>query len=189
LWPHRFGTAGFFAARLTKLDETQDESQAAPGRPLGQAGWFPLTRKEAAGVSGFYQETYGVDLNALLERHALVLWRRGSSVYVFPEAFFERFSELPVQGLGLLMGEDGPDGLMLAHEWVARFGEVFQRGRCQLTAEQTPAWLRGEDVPGLADQGLPQGSVLAVFDEENRLLGRGKLQTDRLKNLLPRRLF
>ena len=71
----------------------------------------------------------------------------------------------------------------------ARFGAGFARGRCVLVPEQTPAWLRGEDLPGLDDSQLPHGVALAVFDVDGRLLGRGKLQSGRLKNLLPRRLF
>ena len=189
LWPHRFGTAGFFAARMTKLEATPDDSQAAPGRPLAQAGWFPLTRKEAAGLALFYQDTYGLSLNQVVEDHALELWRRGTGVYAFPEEFFQRFSELPVQGLGLMMGEDTPDGFSPSHEWVARFGESFKNGRYRLPADLTPAWLRGDDLPGVNPRGLPLGTVVAVFDEDDRLLGRGKLQAGRLKNLLPRRLF
>ena len=188
LWPHGYGTAGFFAARLTKLEATPDDGQAAPGRPLAQAGWFPLARKEAAGLILFYQDTYGVSLEHLLEEHSLALWRRGNGVYAFPEAFFERFSELPVQGLGLLMGEDTPDGFNLSHEWVARFGESFTNGRYLLTGDLAPAWLRGEDLLGADPRGLPLGLVAAVFDENGRLLGCGKRQAGRLKNLLPKRL-
>ena len=189
LWPHRYGTAGFFAARLTKLEATTDDSQPAPGRPLAQAGWFPMTRKEAAGLILFYQDTYGVSLERLLEDHTLGLWRRRNGIYAFPETFFQRFSELPVQGLGLLLGEDTPDGLALSHEWVARFGMNFTNGRYRLAGDATAAWLRGEDLPGADLQGLPLGGVAAIFDEDGRLLGRGKVQAGRLKNLLPKRFL
>ncbi len=158
LWPHRFGTAGFFAARITKLEATLDEPQAAPGRPLAQAGWFPLTRKKHARLALFYQDTYGLSLDPVLEQHALELWRRGTGVYAFPEEFFQNFSELPVQGLGLMMGEDTPDGFAPSHEWVARFGMSFKNGRYRLPADLAPAWLRGDDLPGVDAQGLPLGT-------------------------------
>jgi hypothetical protein len=38
-------------------------------------------------------------------------------------------------------------------------------------------------------EALPLGGVAAVFDEDGRLLGRGKVQAGRLKNLLPKRFL
>jgi 16S rRNA (cytosine1407-C5)-methyltransferase len=189
LWPHLYSTAGFFAARLTKLAASASDPLPYPGRPISLAGWLPLGRKERVEVCEFYQDAYGVDLNDLAARHGLELWRRNEKLYAFPETFLARFGDLPVQGLGLLLGEDGPDGISLSHEWVARFGQDFQVGRVTLSAEDVPAWLRGEDIPAISTAGLPTGRVAAVFDPQARLLGRGKLQANRLKNLLPRRLF
>lgn len=189
LWPHIFGTAGFFAARLTKLASGKDVSHPYPGRPISRAGWQPLERKSTAWVNGIFQDDYGVDLPAILQSHSLELWRREKGIYAFPQLFFERFGDLPVQGLGLLLGEDSEEGFTPSHEWVARFGEKFQASRCVLSPEQSAAWLQGEDIGATPDTGLTAGRVVVVFDEEGRLLGRGKVQANRLKNLLPRRLF
>jgi 16S rRNA (cytosine1407-C5)-methyltransferase len=189
LWPHRYATAGFFAARLTKLEPTNGESMPYPGRPIGRAGWEPLRHKSLAWLTGAYQEAYEVDLTSLLETHELEVWRREKGLYAFPATFFQRFGDLPVQGLGLLLGEDGLDGFEPSHEWVARFGVGFKSGRYPLPAEHLAGWLRGEDIPGAPGRELPPGRIVAVFDEEGRLLGRGKVQVNRLKNLLPKRLF
>ncbi len=189
LWPHCFGTAGFFAARLTKLETLGDNPIPYPGRPISQAGWLPIERKSMAWLSDTYQQMYGVDLRSQLEMLEFGLWRHSTRIYAFPEIFFQHFGDLPVQGLGLLMGEDGPDGFSPSHEWVARFGGQFQDSRVRLDGEQVAVWLRGEDLAGLSGHGLPNGRVVAVLDEDGRLLGRGKVLANRLKNLLPRRLF
>ena len=94
-----------------------------------------------------------------------------------------------MQGLGLQLGEDGPDGLNLSHEWVARFGGGFRAGRVSLAEEFVPAWLRGEDIPATPPPACRSGGWWRSLTPQGRLLGRGKIQANRLKNLLPRRLF
>jgi 16S rRNA (cytosine1407-C5)-methyltransferase len=187
IWPHRYHTAGFFAARLTKLVPEEEPATPYPGRPIGQAGWQPLERRSQGWLTRIFEEQYGVNLPELLAARGLEVWRRAKGLYAFPGVFFERFGDLPVQGLGLLLGEDTPDGFVPSHEWVARFGGLFQAGRFLISPEQVPAWLRGEDLPG--GPGLPPGQVVAVFDAEGRLLGRGRGQANRLKTLMPRRLI
>jgi 16S rRNA (cytosine1407-C5)-methyltransferase len=189
IWPQRYGTAGFFAARLTKLVGEAEPATPYPGRPIGLAGYQALDRKSLGWLSRVFVEHYGLNLPELLTAHGLEVWRRSKDLYAFPALFFERFGDLPVQGLGLLLGEDTPDGFVPSHEWVARFGGLFQAGRYVLSAEQVPAWLRGEDLPGEPGQGLAVGLVAVVFDAEGRLLGRGRILANRLKNLLPRRLI
>lgn len=188
LWPHIFGTAGFFAARLTKLAPSSIEPQAFPERPLARAGYMPLDRNKVAGLASLIQDGYGIDLNQILVDHHAQLWWKGDRIFVFPLAFIERWPGLPVQGLGLLLGEDEPEGFSLSHEWVARFGAQFKAGRWILPPEHLAAWLKGEDIPGPFEIKKKTTPFVAVFDPEGRLLGRGKLSAGRLKNLLPRRL-
>ena len=189
LWPHIFHTAGFFAARLTKLLASHQDSSPYPGRPITRAGWQPLGRKSDTWITGIFRDLYGVDLPLLLQEHRLELWRRAKRIYAFPEIFMQRFGDLPVQGLGMQLGEDTGDGFTPSHEWVARFGGMVRAGRYVLAAELANAWVRGEDLSVAPEQGLPTGRVVVVFDEQGRLLGRGMVQANRLRNLLPRRLF
>jgi 16S rRNA (cytosine1407-C5)-methyltransferase len=184
IWPHIYATSGFFAARLTKTAALEGPRADAPSRPIQRLGWARLDRRETAGVGEFFAAEYGFDLPAVLVRQDLALWRRGSGVHAFPERFMARFAGLPVDGLGLLVGEESPQGFQLSHEWAARFGHTFQAGLYRLPEEHTAAWLRGEDVP-LADG---SGKTVVVLDQDARNLGRGKMQAQRLKNLLPRRL-
>ncbi len=189
LWPHIFGTAGFFAARLTRLAPLPDLSQEPPARSLNQAGFTPLSHRDSSAWASRLAELYGLDVTGLLAHLNLELWRRRDNLYLFPLTYLQHFAHLPVQSAGMLLGEDATEGFTPSHEWVARFGMGFTAGTHSLPEGALPAWLRGEDIPGKPSGSLPPGRVVAVFDEEGRLLGRGKVLTSRLKNLLPRRLL
>jgi 16S rRNA (cytosine1407-C5)-methyltransferase len=189
LWPHIFGTAGFFTARLTRLAPLTGLSQEPPSRSLDQVGFKPLSHREASALASRLAEEYGLDVSGQLDRLKVELWRRGDRLYLLPVTYLRNFAHLPTQSAGMLLGEDAPDGFIPSHEWVARFGMHFTAGACRLPAEQLPAWLRGEDIPGRPCGSLFAGRVVAVVDEEGRLLGRGKVLSGRLKNLLPRRLL
>jgi len=184
LWPHTFGTLGFFAALITKTAPLDGPRAEPPSRPLQPLGWEPLARRETQAVEQFFQQEYGFDLPALLERQQLALWRRGDGIHAFPLSFLSRFAGLPVEGLGLLVAEQTPQGLQISHEWAARFGRDFQAGTLRLPADYLEGWLRGEDAP-LTDG---DNKTVVVMDEDGRILGRGRLGPQRLKNLLPRRL-
>ena len=188
LWPQVFGTAGFFAARLTKCAPSPGPRQEPPDRPFGRAGFAPLGQRDAAGLEAHLTELYGLDVKTILEQWGVQLWSRGAAVYAFPDAYFGRFGGLPVQSLGLLLGERAAEGFIPSHEWVARLGMRFTSGRCLLPVDQISAWLRGEDIQGKPEAALPPGSFVAVFAETGQLLGRGKILSGRLKNLLPKRL-
>lgn len=184
LWPHIFGTSGFFAALITKTAPLDGPRAEPPSRPLEPLGWEPLARRESEAVEQFFLHEYGFDLPALLERQELALWRRGGGIHAFPLAFLRRFAGLPVEGLGLLVAEQTPQGLQISHEWVARFGRDFRAGTLRLPSEYVEAWLRGEDAP-ITDV---DGKTVVVLADDGRILGRGRLGPQRLKNLLPRRL-
>lgn len=189
LWPHIFGTAGFFAARLTKLSSMSGGEQEPPARPLDQVGFSPLSRRDAAAWASRLAVQFGFDFSSQLESFGLEIWQRGEALYLFPEAYLRYFARLPVQAAGMLLGEVSAEGFIPSHEWVARFGVDFTASSCRLPASYLPGWLRGEDLPAKLAASFSPGQVVAVFDEEGRLLGRGKALSARLKNLLPRRLL
>lgn len=184
LWPHTFGTSGFFAALITKIAPIDGPRAEPPSRPLEPLGWEPLERRESGAVEQFFLQEYGFDLPALLERQELSLWRRGDAIHAFPLRFLNRFAGLPVEGLGLLVAEHTPHGMQISHEWAARFGQHFQAGTLRLPAEYLDGWLRGEDAPFAGGE----SRTMIVMDEDGRILGRGRQGPQRVKNLLPRRL-
>lgn len=189
LWPHRFGTAGFFAALLIKTGEIDALVEKPPYRPLEQVGQSPVGNNAQKALSSWLFDTYGFDLLGLMKEYDLDLWRRSSTLYAVPAAFLRDFRALPAQLLGLPLGEEGPDGLVLSHEWVARFGLSFNASKLTLPADLVPAWLRGEDLHSPPEHAYPKGRIVVVTDDLGRNLGRGKILTERLKNLLPTRVI
>ena len=188
LWPHLYDSSGFFAVLITKLDSLDLPAQPPPYRALEKNGLEGLSGREENTLERQLNDEMGYDLSSSLEQHDLSLWKRGGAIFAIPNPFIQRFRDFPFEAAGLLLGEGTPQGFLLSHEWVARFGNSFKRGRYCLPEETIPAWLRGEDIHGLPSGGFPMGRMVLVVDRQDRLLGRGKLQAQRLKNLLPRRL-
>ena len=188
LWPHLYDTSGFFAALITKLDSVGVGSQSSPSRPLEKTGLERQSVREENQLGQQLIDQFGYDLSATLEMLDLSLWKRGGVIFSIANPFLERFRDFPFEAAGLLLGEQTPQGFQLSHEWVARFSMHFKQGRYCISEEIVPAWLRGEDIHDLPTGGFPAGSLVIVVDSQDRLLGRGKVQTRRLKNLLPRRL-
>lgn len=187
LWPHRFHTSGFFAALLRKTAPVDFTFEAPPNRPLALVGQKPLTGARKRDVHNLFEERFGQALAPILTEYYLELWDSPAGIFAVPTAYLERFSGLPCYLLGIKLAEEGPEGLAPAHDWVARFGSGFTNGKVQVPYEMVTPWLRGEDlILSLPDAG--QHGLVVLFDPDNRLLGRGRVQTDRIKNLLPRRL-
>jgi 16S rRNA (cytosine1407-C5)-methyltransferase len=188
LWPHLFGTSGFFAALIRKTALVQGERQEPPARPLERVGWQCLSAKETTGVCEFFLEEYGFDLKTLIARQRLELWRRGAGIQAVPELYRSVFGDFPAEGLGLLVGEETAKGLEISHEWAARFGREFTSGKYEISDDRVAAWIRGEDLQGAPGERVRTGQTVIVVDADGRVLGRGRVQAQRIKNLLPRRL-
>lgn len=184
IWPHRYHTAGFFAALITKTGPIGRREAQPPERPLEVFGLDALDADELDDLAARFNDEYGFNLHAMLQENRCELRQKGAAVFIVPELYARHFASLPFQSLGMMLGEFSPDGFVPSHEWLARFHRFFAGGRVRLDAGQTQAWLRGEDASV-----QPSGaSVLAVIDEQGRYIGRGKYSDGKLKNLLPRRL-
>jgi 16S rRNA (cytosine1407-C5)-methyltransferase len=188
LWPHRFGTSGFFAALIQKTGPTPGPVQEPPSRPFVKSGFNALSNREVLSLADLWHQAYEVDLVSLIEIHSLQLFRRQEIIYALPRLYIERFSWLPCQAAGLELGEEVPGALLPAHDWVTRFFKEFKGSRFTLSDEMIPVWMRGGDILDINPGILPKGSLVLVVDAHGNLLGRGKLLSDRIKNLLPRRL-
>ena len=188
LWPHRYGTAGFFAAWITKTGPVELPGEPAPARPLEAVGQRALSPQEHSDLIGRFQSNYGHDLADVLGNLNLDLYHSPGAVYAVPRRYLEQFRDFPCQLLGLKLVEQTPGGWQPAHDWVSRFGRHFTDGRVILDEQASAAWLRGQDVPrsGAARR---EDSLLVVVDDHGRILGRGRPQGEQVKNLLPRRFF
>ncbi len=190
LWPHLYHTAGFFAAHLTKLSPMNSGKRVVfeSAFSLQRVGFLPLEKREIISLISNFENDYGFDLGSLLVEYDLSLWRRRETIYAFPNRYFSKFSSMPVHTLGMALGEKTPQGFIPAHEWVTRFYQSFLRGHYPLPDEYRPAWLRGEDLRDFHPGEYPSGRVVLVQDAHSQFIGLGKITSQRLKNLLPRRV-
>jgi 16S rRNA (cytosine1407-C5)-methyltransferase len=189
LWPHTFGTAGFFAARLTKTGDIFPETPHLRNSSSVHNDFSPLSGEKSREILGFILDEYGYDILPLLEDQELEIVHIGKSFFLMPLLISGFLSKLNFRSAGMGLADDGPEGFEITHMFVSRFGGLFKHGIFTLPEELKGAWLRGED---LSKNGLPvfnQARILAVRDEDGRNLGRGRVTSDRLKNLLPRKVI
>ena len=189
LWPHQLGTAGFFTARITKLDSLPEATDGSWRVPPANMNYRPILRKDKQRIALFMNDLYGLSLDEILEKSSLEVAMHKEQYYLVSGKLKETFSKLPLLSAGLPLGKPFKEGLQIAHEFVSRFGDRFTNGILILADEFMASWLRGEDIRGYRSNGTPMGEIYAVRDRFGRNLGRGKLSADRLKNMLPTRLF
>jgi 16S rRNA (cytosine1407-C5)-methyltransferase len=188
LWPHLYDTSGFFAALIRKHDAISVQPRSHPRRSLSDAGLEVLSREEKVEFADHLLESYGFDLRGVLEQQALTLWKRGKFVYAISEPYLLQFADFPCLAVGMLVGEQTNEEIVPSHELVARFSSQFTARRLLLSDQQIALWLAGRDLRGLNTQQHPLDGVILLEDDKHRFLGRGKVLSNRVRNLLPRRL-
>jgi 16S rRNA (cytosine1407-C5)-methyltransferase len=188
IWPHRYHTAGFFAALITKTGPVPARETQPPARPLDVFGLEAMDQDDLSELRAWLEDQYGFNLATLLEENRCDLWQKGSAVFIVPELYLRHFASLPFQSLGMMLGEFSPEGFVPSHEWLSRFSSTFSAGRIELSPDLAKDWLRGEDISESLGRQNQSGVVVAVIDSQGRYIGRGKLADGKIKNLLPRRL-
>jgi 16S rRNA (cytosine1407-C5)-methyltransferase len=190
LWPHLFGTTGFFSARFTKLASIPSETGGKPaqtGKRVERAN--PLSPKDQQTLSGWMRDLYGFDLESVLQKQQDLLMENGNGILLAPERLFSEFFSLPFSSYGMNAFKRIPGGFQISHEFAARFGISFQQGCVVLNEEQSRAYWGRQDIFDISIRKDWMGETLLVKDESGRVLGRAKALKDRLKNLLPTRLY
>jgi 16S rRNA (cytosine1407-C5)-methyltransferase len=190
LWPHLYQTSGFFAARIRKLRSmgADIERDPPPARPWMQTGMRPLSRQNQAQITGSVWQDFGFDLAAEIEARKLALWQREKSIYAMPERIVLQFGDLPNVGAGFLAGQMTGEQFVPSHELITRYEGRFVAGRVALGDEQIAIWLQGRDLRDMPEMPHAPGAVILLEDARGRFVGRGAVQRDRVRNLLPRRL-
>ncbi len=184
IWPFRFGTAGFFATRITKTSEIAGKIIQPPARDLSLTNWRAFPKKQLEDLVQQINDQYGFDLEDLIEENAWQIWQYNNNLHCFPKKFLEHFPDLPVKSLGLPLAEVLEQGYQLSHEFVTRFGKLATTNIYTLETDQLASWMRGED---LVNPSQPEGAILILRDHQKRILGRGKVTSTRIRNLMPRR--
>ena len=188
LWPHVCHTAGFFAVRLTKRKEIKNQMNPRRHR-LKNIGFSLIPDRDVNFICQLFWDEYGFDLKKLFELQNISLWKNKDEMRLLPNQSLKELDCLQLISSGLRLGRLLESGFSPSHEFAARFGLLFQTGKILLTDELLPNWLRGEDLRGFTTHEYTKGKIVVVTDRYGRNLGRGKVQTAQLKNLLPNRLF
>lgn len=188
LWPHLYRTSGFFAALIRKTASVAVEPDPPPQRPWVDSGLQRVSDGDSTRITAQLAGDYGFDFGAVAAQAALELWAREDSVYAIPAAAAAQFGALPHAGAGFLLGQWQGERFIPAHELITRFWVNFTARRVPLDAEQTAIWLQGRDLRGVSPLDAPPGSVILCTGARGRFIGRGIVQANRVKNLLPRRL-
>ena len=189
LWPHRFGTAGFFTARLTRLGELPETKEGEWRRRTSTSAYTQIPKQQSQMIAENLQEHFGFDLETLIEKGRLLISGQKNKVFLIPEKLNYQFRDLHFLSAGMELGKSVRDDFIPSHEFVSRFGDQFSKGTLILEERYLESWSRGEDIRGFKTNEFNTGEILAVRDGSGRNLGRGKLLADRLKNMLPTRLF
>ena len=187
VWPHIFDTNGFFAVHLTKQSAIQTNQLQPPTRPFSATGFTSVSPKQAADFDAQIQDLYGISLLPLLAQSGLLLYQRGDSLHLIPQAYLDHFGTLPFHSLGMPFGKCFHSKLALSVEVINRFGDLFKTNIWTIPPDWISTWLSGQDLRNLDFTGLTAGTVVHVRDDLGRNLGAGKLSANRLRNLLPGR--
>jgi len=187
IWPHLYHTAGFFAVRLTKTAPTGGESAPPPARPFNKTGFTLLAGEETKALASQFDQLYGLDLKQILAEQPCRLFRREDDIIALPARLLDELGDFPVSFAGLPAAQVTPNGMVISHDWAARYSSRCSRGWIDLPEEYTSAWLRGEDLRLDAPAGYEIGQNYLVKDSQGRFAGRVRLIRDRWRNLLPRR--
>jgi 16S rRNA (cytosine1407-C5)-methyltransferase len=185
LWPHLYDTSGFFAAFIRKNDSVSGQEETPPQRSLEKAGYKLLTRQEQEGLQTTLQEIYGFDLNAVIESRGLTLWKCGHFISAIPELWLTHFAECPFVSVGMTLGKQSRREFAPSHELISRFSASFTRRRITLDEKQVSAWLAEQNLQRVSTP-FSAGELVLLEDSEHEFLGRGRVEGDGIKNMLPR---
>ena len=189
LWPNTFRTAGFFTARLRKTQPIPQESgnfreKTVPGeRPVS------LPKSEVDSVVGLLLSAYGIDLELILNLYQLLLVKKKDTILLLPGKLGGRIPTLKFITAGMSLAEITPSGLEISHDFCSRFGKMIPAGWAELPEILNAPWLRGEDIPRDSVSHLPANRIILLRNSEGEYIGRGRVTSDRIKNLLPRRVL
>ena len=190
LWPHSFGTTGFFTARFSKLDvlpDNRDEYAVSTNQRLDCKNC--LSEKEINLICAWMKDFYDFDLQASLEAQHLTIMDSGNALLLVPLRLLQDFSDLPLTSFGLNAFKRIPNGYQISHELAARFGQRFQSGIVVLDQQQSRTYLAHQDIFHTQSNSSTSGETILLKNEYGQVLGRAKALKDRLKNLLPPRLL
>ncbi len=183
LWPHRYGTAGFFACLLEKTDAFSYDipEGSAPVRPWSKSSFKEVRTAVIEDLAAWLADQFGLDLESIRLENGTDIYARGDELWMLPARYVAEFSTLPSKSVGMRMATRTVGGFVPDNDWMCRY---FSRAEgIQLTPddEQIIQWKNGGDIrpDGVS---LPKGQIVLVKDAYGIFLGCGKVSGDRVRN-------
>lgn len=187
IWPFVFQTNGFFAVKLTKTASIAAD-QASRTKPRSRTA---VPKELSNNIQGmlfeYFDQNFAFDLKGLLEEKDLALYWWGEKIWIQPKAFFEFFPGLPVQLIGIQIGQFIRQNFETNPDFIMSYGQYFLRGYWVIPEEEKDNWMKGYDIRGIIIPGKKTGEFLQIRDAQGNNLGAGKYSKERLRNLLPNR--
>ena len=182
LWPHRYETAGFFAALICKLDSFSDRRSEIPFRSWEKSGFAEMNMAMQEKIDAFFDDQFAFLLKPVMEKYDCSLWQRENEVWALPNRYVNEFSSLPCKSAGMKVATLAASGWIPDNDWMSRFFRDMKKNRCPLDDDQAARWLHGEDLPS-AGENFPKGTILLMVDACETYLGCGFVSSGRIRNL------
>jgi 16S rRNA (cytosine1407-C5)-methyltransferase len=187
IWPFIFQTNGFFAVKLTKTAPIPVDGNTRPKPPSRPTKLKELSYNIQEQLFEYFEQNFAFNLENLLEEKNLALYWWGEKIWIQPKKFFEVFTTLPVQLVGIQIGQFIRQNFEPSPDFILSYGQHFDKGYWLIPEEETENWMKGYDIRGIKIPALKTGSFLQIRDSEGNNLGAGKYSKERLRNLLPNR--
>lgn len=187
IWPDIFQTNGFFAVKLSKVNQILDDQSERLVSPSKRFDVNELSPNTLAILFDYFLNSFGFDLGALLAERNLGLYWRADKIWLLPKILFSHFHNFPIQMSGLAIGQFIRQDFEPSQDFFHAFGNQFTQGHWILPDHQIESWMKGYDIRGIDIPGQRTGSFLSIRDQEGNNLGAGKYSKERLRNLLPNR--
>lgn len=182
LWPHRFETAGFFAALLSKQASFENLLGTPPQRSWEKSSFTPCPEKTADAFKLWLNDQFDLSLSTMLSSAEAELWMRGEELWMIPSRMTSEFAALPCKTTGMRVASATPFGWNPDNDWINRFLKKLHAREFYVEASMKTRWLSGEDIP-ISDVHLEKGTIILIMDEQRTYLGSGSVSGSRIRNL------
>ncbi len=160
--PLYFKPTVFFAVKLTKTAPIPVDGNTRPKPPSRPTKLKELSYNIQEQLFEYFEQNFAFNLENLLEEKNLALYwwgekRSGSNL----KKFFEVFTTLPVQLVGIQIGQFIRQNFEPSPDFILSYGQHFDKGYWLIPEEETENWMKGYDIRGIKIPALKTGSFFA----------------------------
>lgn len=182
LWPHRFKTAGFFAALLIKKESAPDASSPPAFRPFTKSGCRLPTAAEERETAAALEDLFGYDAAADVAAKEGTLVFRDEEVWAVPNRVLSEFAELPAKSMGMRIASRRSVGWVADFDWTTHVWGQIGAEKIALDPPEVERWLGGQELQR-GDRVRTKGTNLFLTDRNGVPIGIGVVSGERVRSL------